>query len=302
MRSALTLRSVESGIREVEDNAEATEAWNGPLYEIWIKYRDLTADALRAHSDNAISILPPGKGDRVLDIGCGLGDTTTRLAEMVGEGGSAHGVDVAERMIETAIEEARERGDAHTTFAVQDVETQPFDREFDYAFSRMGTMFFANPVAALRNVREALAPGGVLNMVVWRRKLDNDMMHRAELVVAQYLEEPEESDSPRCGPGPFSMANADTVTDVLVHAGFGDIRLTRQDLAYKIGNDLDQAVAFNMDLGPAAEVLRMWGERIDEIRPTIKADLETALGDFVQPDGTVVAPASTWAISARNPA
>ena len=127
-------------------------------------------------------------------------------------------------MIETAIEEARERGDAHTTFAVQDVETQPFDREFDYAFSRMGTMFFANPVVALRNVREALAPGGVLNMVVWRRKLDNDMMHRAELVVAEYLEEPEESDAPRCGPGPFSMANADTVTDVLVHAGFADIQ------------------------------------------------------------------------------
>ncbi len=60
----------------------------------------------------------------------------------------------------------------------------------------MGTMFFANPVAALRNVREALAPGGQLNMVVWRRKPDNEFMHRAELVVAEYLDEPEESDVP----------------------------------------------------------------------------------------------------------
>ncbi len=137
---------------------------------------------------------------------------------------SAHGVDVAERMIETAIAEAREGGQ-DITFAVQDVETEGFDDEFDYAFSRMGTMFFANPVAALRNVREALAPGGVLNMVVWRRKLDNEMMHRAEGVVAEYLEEPDESEAPRCGPGPFSMANADTVTDVLVHAGFEEIRL-----------------------------------------------------------------------------
>jgi hypothetical protein len=166
----------------------------------------------------------------------------------------------------------------------------------------MGTMFFANPVAALRNVRSALAPGGALNMVVWRRKLDNAMMHRAELVVAEYLDEPEESDAPRCGPGPFSMANADTVTDVLVHAGFEDIRLTRQDLPYKIGKDLDQAVEFNMAIGPAAEVLRMWGERIDEIRPKIRADLVSALGEFVQDDGSVVAPASTWAISARAPA
>jgi SAM-dependent methyltransferase len=290
---------MESGIREVEDNAEATEAWNGPLYEIWIKYRDLVADGLREHGENAIRLTPPSEGDRVLDIGCGLGDTTARLAEIVGESGSAHGVDVAERMIQTAIEEARSSGAKNLTFAVQDIETQGFGQEFDYVFSRFGTMFCANPVAALRNVRDALAPGGVLNMVVWRRKLDNDVMHRAELVVAEYLEEPEESDVPRCGPGPFSMANADTVTDVLVHAGFGEIRLTRQDLPYRIGNDLDQAVEFNMDLGPAAEVLRLWGDRIDEIRPKIVTDLREALGDFVQPDGSVVAPASTWAISAR---
>ncbi len=291
---------MESGIREVEDNTEATEAWNGPLFEVWIKYRALVADGLREHSESAIRRTPPATGDRVLDIGCGLGDTTTRLAELVGGDGSAHGVDVAERMIATAIEEAGERGAGNVTFATQDVETEAFDQKFDYAFSRMGTMFFANPVVALRNVRQALSPSGVLNMVVWRRKLDNDMMHRAELVVAEYLEEPEESEAPRCGPGPFSMANADTVTDVLLHAGFEDIRLARQDLPYRIGGDLEQAVEFNMDLGPAAEVLRMWGSRIEEIRPKITADLRKALSDFVQPDGTVVAPASTWAISARN--
>jgi ubiquinone/menaquinone biosynthesis C-methylase UbiE len=292
---------VESGIREVEDNAEATEAWNGPLFEIWVKYRDLVAEGVRNHGENAIALTPPAEGDRVLDIGCGLGDTTARFAEMVGPRGHAHGVDVAERMIATAIEEAGDRGVENLSFAVQDVETEPFDQEFDYAFSRMGTMFIANPVVALRNVRNALRPGGALNMVVWRRKLDNDMMHRAELVVAEYLEEPEDSDAPRCGPGPFSMANADTVTDVLVHAGFENISLARQDLSYKIGNDLEQAIAFNMDLGPAAEVLRMWGDRINEIRPKIAADLRDALSDFVQADGSVVAPASTWAVSARNP-
>ncbi len=289
---------MEAEVRTVDDNLEAAEAWNGPLYEVWIKYRDLVADGLREHGENALRLTPPSVGDRVLDIGCGLGDTTTRLAELVGESGSAHGVDVAPRMIETASEEARESGAQNLTFAVQDVETEPFDQEFDYAFARFGTMFFANPVAALRNVRGAMAHGGVLNMVVWRRKLDNDLMHRAELVVAEYLEEPEDSDAPRCGPGPFSMANADTVTDVLVHAGWADIRLARQDLPYRIGNDLDQAVEFNMDLGPGAEVLRMWGERVDEIRPKIAADLRGALQEFVQDDGSVVAPASTWAISA----
>jgi SAM-dependent methyltransferase len=292
---------VAGAIRQVEDNAEATEAWNGPLYEIWIEYRDLVAEGIREHGEAALAANPPGAGDRVLDIGCGLGDTTARLAALVGAGGHVHGVDVAERMIETAIAEAAAAGVENVSFAARDVETTSFADTFDYAFSRMGTMFFANPVAALRNVREALVPGGLLNMVVWRRKLDNEFMHRAERVVAEYLDEPEESDVPRCGPGPFSMANADTVTDILVHAGYEHIALARHDLPYKIGDDLEHAIAFNMALGPAAEVLRMWGHRVDEIRPRITADLRSALADYVVEGGAVVAPASTWAVTARAP-
>jgi len=292
---------VADATRVFEDNVEAAEAWNGALFDIWIEYRNIVAEGLRDHGESALAASPPHEGDRVLDIGCGLGDTTVRLAGLVGAGGHAHGVDVAPRMIETAIEEAAEAGLENVSFAAYDVEVTKLDRTFDYAFSRFGTMFFANPVAALRNVREALAPGGLLNMVTWRRKLDNEFMHRAELVVAEYLDEPEESDVPRCGPGPFSMANADTVTDVLKHAGFEDIRLARQDLPYKIGDDLDHAVAFNMALGPAAEVLRMWGERADDVRPRIAAALRAALADFVVDGGAVVAPASTWAVSARAP-
>lgn len=285
----------------VEDNAEATEAWNGPLFDVWIEYRDIVAEGLRGHGEAALAANPPQVGDRVLDVGCGLGDTTVRLASVVGAAGHAHGVDVAERMVETAIVEAAEAGIGNVSFATCDVELTRFDQTFDYAFSRMGTMFFANPVAALRNVSQALSPGGLLNMVVWRRKIDNEVMHRAELVVAEYLDEPEESDAPRCGPGPFSMANADTVTDVLGHAGFEDIRLARQDLPYKVGEHLEHAVAFNMALGPAAEVLRMWGDRVDEIRPRIADELRTALADFVVDGGAVVAPASTWAVTARVP-
>jgi SAM-dependent methyltransferase len=290
---------VADAIRIVEDNVEATEAWNGPLFDVWIRYRDIVAEGVSAHGDAALASNPPREGDRVLDIGCGLGDTTRRLARIVGPGGHAHGVDVAERMIETAVAEAA--GVENVSFAACDVEHTRFAQTFDYAYSRMGTMFFANPVAALRNVREALAPGGLLNMVVWRRKLDNEFMHRAELVVARYLDEPEESEAPRCGPGPFSMANADTVSDVLKHAGYEDIRLARQDQPYKIGNDLEHAVAFNMALGPAAEVLRMWGGRVDEIRPRIAADLRATLADYVVEGGAVVAPSSTWAVTARAP-
>lgn len=247
----------------------------------WLEHRDILTEGVRAHGEQALALEPPRESDRVLDIGCGLGETTVRLAQLVGPTGHAHGVDVAERMIATAIKEAADARLRNVTYATCDVEVTSFDETFDYAFSRMGTMFFANPVAALRNVRRALVPGGRLNMVVWRRKPDNEFLHLAEAVVAEYLDEPEESDAPRCGPGPFSMANADTVTDVLKHAGYADIRLARQDLPYRIGNDVDQAVAVNLAIGPGAEVLRMWGERTDDVRPKIAADLRAALADLV---------------------
>jgi SAM-dependent methyltransferase len=282
------------------DNVEATEAWSGPLFDLFVKYRDLTAAGLGAHGEAAMQLSPPRPGERVLDLGCGFGETTLQLASLVGDEGSALGIDVSEPFIEAARKEAEAAGIANVEFTTADVQTLQLPREFDYAYARMGLMFFANPVAALRNVANALEPGGRLCAVVWRRKLDNEWVHRAEQVVEEYLGHPEESDEPTCGPGPFSMANADTVTEQLTIAGFEQISLRRSDLPLKIGDDLDQAVEFNMALGPAGEVLRLWGDRVDEIRPKIAAQLRETLAEFETPNG-VFAPASTWLITARVP-
>jgi len=282
------------------DNAEATEAWSGPLFDIFVKYRNLATAGLGAHGEVAMQLNPPQPGDRVIDIGCGFGDTTQRLAELVGPEGSALGVDVSEPFIATACTEAEEAGSENVEFEIADVQTLELPRQFDYAFSRMGIMFFANPVAALRNVAAALKPGGRFTAVVWRRKLDNEWVRRAEEVVDGYLDHPEETDEPTCGPGPFSMANADTVSEQLQIAGFEEIGLQRCDLPMKVGADLDQAVEFGMALGPAGEILRLWGDRVDEIRPEIAAKIRAAIADLEQPDG-VWAPASTWIVTARVP-
>lgn len=281
-------------------NQEATDAWSGPLFDRFVQFRGLVTAGLGAHGEEAMGVHPPRSGDRALDLGCGFGDTTQRLAELVGPGGEAVGVDVSEPFIEAARAELGSDGLENVRFMTADVQVTEFEQTFDYAFSRMGIMFFANPVQALRNVRAALVPGGQFCAVVWRRKLDNGWMHRAELVVEEYLERPEETDEPTCGPGPFSMAGADTVSEQLRIAGFERISLRRCDLPIKIGDDLDHAVEFNMSLGPAGEVLRLWGDRVEEIRPKISRDLREALAEFDGPDG-VVAPASTWIIGANAP-
>lgn len=283
-------------------NEVAIEAWNGVLFDRFVRFRDIVTTGLGAHGEQALRLHPPRFGDWVLDVGCGFGDTTLRLAELVGPDGEAVGVDASERFIAAARGEAAEAGVANARFLVADVQAGDLDGPFDYAFSRFGTMFFANPVTALRNVRSALVPGGRFCMVVWRRKLDNEWLHRAERVVQRYLTRPATTDEPTCGPGPFSMASAGATADLLVRAGFHDISLERCDIEITIGADLDEAVEFVMALGPAGELIRLAGDQAEARRSTIVAALGEALAGFQRPEGTEVrAPASTWVVGARAP-
>jgi SAM-dependent methyltransferase len=283
------------------ENAEAIQAWDGPLFDRWIKFRHVVTTGLGAHGDVALRLVPPQEGQRVLDIGCGLGDTTQQIAALVGPAGEAVGVDAAENFIETATSEAAEADVENTRFFVADVQTDPLGGPYDMAFSRMGTMFFISPVAALRNVRESLVPGGRLAMAVWRRREDNLWMYRAQQIVEEIVQKPEESDEPTCGPGPFSMANADTVSDVMLHAGWEDISLYRCDLPIMGGRDLDEALDLVMSIGPAGEILRLQGDRAAPLLPKVDAALREGLSEFVREDGSIWAPASTWIVTATAP-
>jgi hypothetical protein len=137
-------------------------------------------------------------------------------------------------------------------------------------------------------------------MVVWRNRIDNDWMYRAQTIVEQIVSRPEEYDEPTCGPGPFSMANADTTSDILRHAGYVDIELHRCDLPIVIGRDIEEALEFAMALGPAGEILRLAGDRAAHLHDDVRQALRDGLREYEGPDG-VRAPASTWIVSAVAP-
>ena len=112
----------------------------------------------------------------------------------------------------------------------------------------------------------------------------------------------EESDALTCGPGPFSMANADTTSDILRAAGFTDIALRRVDIDMHVGKDAQEAVDVALALGPAAETVRLAGDDAERVRPLIERDLLALAGEYATASGEIVAPASAWVVTARTPA
>ena len=291
--------STSASEQQLSANDEAIRAWDGPLYDRFVRFRETVTTGLGSHGEEALRLHPPAPGQRVLDVGCGFGDTTQRIAGLVGPKGEAVGIDAAPRFVEDAIRETDEAGVPNARFLVADIqENLGGEQGFDMAFSRFGTMFFASPVAAMRNVRQALVADGELVMVVWRRRIDNDWLYKAQTIVEGIVERPEEYDEPTCGPGPFSMADADTTSEILVLAGFTDIAFQRCDIPITIGADLDEALELVMALGPAGEILRLAGDRAAHLHGQVEAALREGLAEFAA-NGELLAPASTWIVTAR---
>ena len=103
-----------------------------------------------------------------------------------------------------------------------------------------------------------------------------------------------------CGPGPFSMASADVLSDQLLAAGFEEPRLLRFDAPLCMGRTVDEAIAFASDIGPAGESLRLARTKAAHLRDEITEALREALRPLEREDG-VWATSSTWLVTASVP-
>ncbi len=285
------------------DNTIPIEAWNTILFDKFCRFRFVLTDGLSDHSDELLRRRPFPVASKVLDVGCGFGDTTQLIARQVGPDGIAIGVDCAPNFVNAAKNEALRAGVKNVSFFAADVQTESLFGPYDFAFSRFGTMFFNLPVPALRNIRTALRPGGELRMIVWRRREDNPWVHEAELCVRDIVPviSHQETDQIHCGPGPFSMAGADMVSDMLHIAGYERVGFERYDTDICIGRTMEDAIEFAMALGPAGEIIRLAGEDGEKRRDRVVTALRKILASHERSDG-IWAMSSSWFITARNPA
>jgi len=282
-------------------NEEAVRAWDTVLYERWKKNREVFVGALDEITEALFDRFPPPQGGRCIDIGCGFGETTQQLAGLVGPQGFALGTDSSPRFIEDARREALEAGVRNVEFETVDAQVAEWEGIHDYAFSRMGTQFFAAPVPAMRAIRGALKPGGGLRKICWRRKAESPIFAETEQVVERFLTRPAEYEADTCGPGPFSLGNPETLRGILEAAGFADVEMHQRDFDYFMGRDLDEAVDALLAIGPGAELIRLNGEHGESRRAEIADALADHYSAWQRADGSIVGRGSVWLVAATNP-
>lgn len=285
---------------QAERESVLVQFWNETLAPKFVRYRHIVEGGLSRHSDVVMPLLDVRPGDKVLDVGCGFGDTAMALGRRVGTKGTVLGVDCCDAFLDLARSRPERMFLPNVRFENRDAETYLGDAEYDYVFARFGTMFFANPVAGLRRMRKALKPGGRMAHIVWRKREDNPWVFDARDVVRKFLPPPG-PDAQTCGPGPFSMADEATTRAQMDAAGFTDIAFRRIDAKVNVGRDVEDAVAFQLAVGPAGETFRTAGALGEARRTEIVLALSELFEGVIGREGGLWMDSSSWLITARAP-
>lgn len=279
------------------DNSEQIAQWNGALGERWAAMQREIDRIVVPFGDAALRAAAPQPGERVIDVGCGCGDTSIELARSVGETGAVLGVDVSQPMLEVARARAVSTNRANLSFENVDASEAALPTETDLVFSRFGVMFFSQPFDAFRHLRKSLRKDGRCVFVCWRAPRDNSWA-TAPLSAAHAAMGVTAGPSDPYAPGPFAFADDERVHAILSDAGFDAIRMQRVDVPLSLGTTARSAAQFALQVGPVSRFARESGV---EHLPTILDAVERAFAPLAEAEGQVRLNGSTWIVSATNP-
>ena len=277
-------------------NDEQAEYWDGPGGEHWVAEADRYSRMTGPLGEVLVEAADPRPGERVLDIGCGMGATTLAAAERVLPGGSALGVDLSGPMLAVARERANRGGLTHVAFEQADAQVRPFDPgSFDLAVSRFGVMFFDDPNAAFANLGRALRSGGRLVFVCWQGLFENEWLAVPVAAALQHVPVPEMGEPG--APGPFSLADAGHVEALLTGAGFGDVALESVELPLRVG----ESVADFVEFGKHSDMGQTLMEGVDEATAHLAwSAVAEAVKPHATPDGLFLN-GKSWLVRAVKP-
>lgn len=279
---------------ELVSNTEQAEAWNGDQGRHWIVHRERYDQMLRWFTPQLLNAADVAVDERLIDIGCGSGETTC-LGARAARNGLALGVDLSDLLLDEARRRAAREGLNNAQFEQGDAQVHPFaSASYDVAMSRFGIMFFKAPEVAFANIARAVRPGGRLAFLCWQDAARNEWFMTTQAALAAHMDFPELGADE---PGPFSLADSDRIREHLDGAGFVDVSIAPVAEPMRLGSDIDDVTDFVRDRSRVSRLLADAGEiatrkALDSVR--------AALGPYQSTDGVVLGGAA-WLVTAHRP-
>jgi SAM-dependent methyltransferase len=246
-------------------------------------------------SDALIQDAAMGPGKSALDVAAGTGEPSLRIAEVCGPSAAVACTDGVVEMVAAAKREARRRSLRNVTFAQCTADALPFRAGcFDAVVCRLGVMFFADPIASLREMLRVLGPGGRLALAVWHDSQFNPFFRVTLQVLARYLQLPAVAPD---APGAFRYAERGTLAGMVVQAGAAAVseRVLHFAIEAPIGLKDFWQLRFEM-----SDTLRGLPSQLSrqQLRAA-QADLQEAIRPYF-PHGRMSFPAQAIIVTAQN--
>ena len=281
-------------------NEEQIAFWNGDMAANWVEHDALMEAMLAPLGERVLDTLTLTAGTRALDVGCGCGHPTLSLAHRIGPAGSVTGIDVSAPMLalaeQLAAADSSER--AAVTFLQADAQTHAFEpASLDVVFSRFGVMFFEDPVAAFRNIRNAMAENGQLAFCCWQPRAVNPFMTVPAMAALELLPAPPEM--PPRAPGPFAFEEAEYVEAILSDAGFSNIAVTpiSHPLVFGAGLSIQEIVERLVNIGPIAQMVR---EAPEALQQPVREKVIAAVSPYYAQRTGMTLDGQFWQVTARS--
>ena len=233
-----------------DDNKDQRDFWTDGGGLNWLAY-EADLDASFAEIDQHLIAAGQAAGDmQVMDLGCGTGRTTRRIAQALGAGGSVTGVDISSSLLDAA----RAEGGTGISYLEADAQDYAFgDGAFDLILSRFGSMFFADPVAGLANLRRSLVPGGKMVLACWRRGKENPWFLVPLKAAITHFGPVGEIDP--TAPGPTAFGDENRVLGLLEQAGFAEAGVEVLDLSLRYPRGIEDFIALQFKIGSMTRLI-----------------------------------------------
>lgn len=209
---------------------------------------------LRQATDAMIGMAGIQPGDRVLDVAAGAGDQTLDAARRVGPEGRVLATDLSPAILAFAQENARRAGLSNVDVQVADGEQLDVpEAGFDAAISRLGLMFFPDPLQGLRQMHRALRPGGGVCVMVFSEPPANPCVAMLLRTALRHAGLP-----PRdpFQPGSlFSLSRPGQLDGLLRDAGFTQVASTRLPAPFELPSAAHYLAFIRSSASPIQQIL-----------------------------------------------